>query len=214
MAALAIMFAGQARKYHRIDEVPWGKAPFDMGWNLSFEGLELGGDSGVFIDSLETRGYEMIGEIERRAILKGTYAGMFPDSRLVVHSRDGKAFLVEVYPKAERTWEGALAAYAAVKREITVDEGETVPHFSDENLNVRHVREGRRYMRRIHRQFRDGNAVYETVVPVAEGTVTLGLTPVIANPAGRWFWNRGRFQPRVLYRTTLPSDVVYSGLKP
>lgn len=196
------------RRYHSISEAPWGTAPWDMGWNMSFEGVEFCKHED-FLDSMVNKGYEIRENEKRYAILSGTFNGRYKDSKVVVYNKYGQAYLAEVYPKANRTWGEAKALYEELKQEFIINGDETLGYDTDENLNINHVREGKNYYAKIHRQFRRENAAYETIISVpGQGLIFLSIIPDIANPCGRWFWNKGKFQVRMRFRDDLDQETI------
>ena len=207
LSFMAICVSGQ--KYHTIDEVPWGSSPYEMNWNLKFEGVEFG-PWDAFLDSMVVKNYSMISKEDRYAFLEGTFADKYQDSKLVVYKKYGKAYLTEVYPKASATWEDAKALYEELRKEIMTDGDRTVPSVVDENLNIHHVKQGRNYFKKVHKQFKRGNAAYVTTIPLIEGYIEIEITSNIVNPISRWFWKKGKFQVKVLYRNNLSEEVISS----
>ena len=208
MAGPVIDTTETGRKYHSYSDAPWGTAPWDMGWAFVFEGAEMLVPLAEFTDSLEARGYKVTHDGGRFRILTGDYLGVYKDARIVAYAKGGKAYLVEVYPKATDSWEEAVRIYRDIRDYVSANGDETLPMDVDENLNISHVKEGPRYTDHIRREMRLGNVAYETVMTSPEGTLILGIGPDIANPMTRWAWKRGKFQVRLEIRNHVPEDTV------
>lgn len=209
---LMIMFGfilAFGQKYHSIDEVPWGSSPYEMNWNLKFDGVEFCPWED-FLDSMTAKDYSIISKEDRYAILEGTFSDKYPDTKVVVYKKYGKAYLTEVYLKANATWADAKSLYEELRNEIITDGDRVVPFVADENLNIHHVKEGRNYYKKIHKQFKRGNAAYVTTVPLVEGYIEIEITSNIVNPIARWFWKKGKFQIKVLYRNNLSEEAISS----
>lgn len=207
LAMFVVFVNNDARKFHKLSEVPWGKAPWEMDWDLSFEGVEFC-EYNAFVDSMQAKGYVLKEKERRYSIFTGTYDGKYKDVSLIVYEKSGRAYLSEIYFKANRTWEEAKSLYDELKNDLIFDDGEEMPHTSDENLNIHHVRQGKNYFKKLYKQFRRENVAYETIVVAPEGLVTLNIIPQIVNPISKWFWKKGKYQVHLIYRDNILEDEI------
>lgn len=200
---ITFQMSGQTRAL-QADEAPWGVTAWEharaTGRHMVFDGVSLGKPMGETLDLLRARGWRTLREERTYVIMSGDWMG-YADTRIAVHHKNGKAYLVEVYPKAALEWETARKQYETARNAAIKWSGRDEAYFddcTDHNLNISH-RKGFK-MDKVHRDFLEGNSVYNTVIPLYEGRIEVEVTGKdhVVNPIARH--RRGRFQTRAIYR--------------
>ena len=198
--------ATEPDRCHTLADIPAGNASWENDWHLRFEGVEMGAPTMEFVRSLEKKGYKVEEKISggRYVILRGTYKG-HRDAEVVVSSKSGKAYTVEVYPKAFTQWKDARLAYEGLRDELKVftcyDMEGAVPEI-DENLNIMHIEaEAKRETssKWVLEQFRTNNAAYQTTFNVPEGRVSVKINEDVVGMTGLKN-QKANFQVTITYR--------------
>lgn len=203
LVTLCVQAAAQTKAL-QADESPFGIPAWEYARmtdrHVNFDDVALDGQTGEVLDKLKSRGWREISREKRKVILQGNWMGN-TDTRIAVHHKNGKAYLVEAYPKATIEWETAKEQYDKARRSAVSWSGKTEEELkdcTDHNLNIEHRKKFR--LEKVHRDFLDGNSAYHTAIPLYEGVIEIEILGKnhVMNPISKR--RRGRFQTRAIYR--------------